>query len=79
MSTYNKATDRNINGSINRKYTSNEVSRSPIYAKLKHLHFVLIQRHQHRQICREITLGVNSEGLMFNHHPHKPTRYDCCL
>jgi len=79
MSTYNKATDRNMNGSINRKYTNNEVSRSPIYAKLKHLHFILIPRHQHKQNCRQITLGANVDEFMFNNYPHKPTLYDCCL
>ena len=79
MSTYNKSTDRDTHGRINRKLTKNEVSRSSKYSKLKHLRFVLIQRHTHKQLLQQILNGFTIDAMLFNEHPHKPTKYDCCL
>lgn len=79
MSIYNKSTDRDKRCRINRKYTKNEVSRNSKYSRLKHLHFVLIRRHHHKQLLRLMVDGSDIDATLFNEHPHKPTKYDCCL
>ena len=80
MSIYNKAIDRDSNGRISRKLTNNQSNRTPKYAYSKHLHFVLIPRHRHKQLCRQIIIGFDvEEEMIFNSHPRKPTFYDCCL
>jgi len=78
MSCYNTK-QRDSNGRISRLLTNNEKNRDKKHASLQHLHFVLIPRHRHKQYCRQIVLGFDSEEMVFNTYPRKPTLYDCCL
>ena len=78
MSIYNKKL-RDKHGRIPRKITCNQINRTKKHAFLQHLHFVLIPRHRHKQYCRQIVLAFDSEEMVFNTYPRKPTLYDCCL
>jgi len=78
MSIYN-AKQRDSSGRINRLLTKNQLNRPKGYARSKHLHFILIPRHRHKQLLRKIALGFDVNEMTFNSHPHKPTLYDCCL
>ena len=78
MSVYNKK-QRDTNGRISRLLTKNQHSRTKQHASQQHLHFVLIPRHRHKLLLRQIVLGFDSEMMNFNNHPRKPTKYNCCL
>ena len=79
MSIYNKSSDRCNNGRINRKLTSNQFHITTKHAYLKHMHFVQIPRHHHKQLCQQIVRGFEYEMMSFNTHNHKPTLHCCCL
>ena len=78
MSVYNKK-QRDTSGRISRLLTKNQLNRPRKHASLQHLHFVQIPRHRHKLLLRQIVLGFDSEEMIFNSHPRKPTRHDCCL
>ena len=78
MSVYNKNL-RDKHGRIPRQQTCNQINRTKKYASAKHLHFVLVPRHKHTQLLRQIVAGFDVEEMIFNTHPRKPTLYDCCL
>jgi len=78
MSIYNTK-QRDSHGRISRLLTNNQLNRPKQHSASKHLHYVLIPRHRHKQLLRKIALGFGADEMIFNKHPRKPTLYDCCL
>jgi len=78
MSIYNKK-QRDNYGRISRKLTCNQINRTKKHTTAKHLHFILIPRHKHNELLKQIVAGFDIEQMVFNSHSHKPTLYCCCL
>ena len=78
MSIYNKK-QRDNYGRIPRKLTCNQINKPKKHASLKHLHFILIPRHKHNELLKQIVEGFDIDQMVFNSHSHKPTLYYCCL
>jgi len=75
MSVYNTK-QRDSKGRISRLLTKNQLNRPKHHARSKHLHFVLISRHRHNQLLRQIVAEFDAEEMIFNPHPRKPTLCD---